>query len=175
MQITKRIGSVLAIFFILSTGFGFARAHNLYGVKDFGVSDHVAPQAPRVTCNIYMQFWCIVQGDSIVNMSDDGSYRTWSISSSKENLPSVIIRENKLCDSTDEFHAKKISEAEHLNTRKQRRHIIEYSLTADGACTLRVEYPVGNGERAREAQRLAQYRLYACKDRSCNIALLSIK
>jgi hypothetical protein len=120
-----------------------------------------------------MQHWCIIGGDGTVNMLDDGNYRIWTISSPESGRPGVIVRENKRCDSTADFHAKKISEKDYIEAGEG-RHAVTLSLTGQDACTVRVEYPTGTADWAREAQRVAKYWLYACADASCRTPLLSV-
>jgi hypothetical protein len=133
------------------------------------------PQAPRIVCNIKMQYWCVVQADSIVNMVDDGDYRVWSITSVDSKRVGVTVRENKNCDSASEFQPQRRYEGDDTADPKRRRHVVEFLLTADGACKLRVEYPLGSSDWAREAQQIANYRLFICNDNSCRARLLTIK
>ena len=129
--------------------------------------------APRIRCGITMQHWCIIAGPGRINMRDDGSYRTWTILPEESNRSSIVVREKKLCDSPAGFEAKKIGEKDYVEDGEN-RHSVTISLTGADACTVRVEYPSGTDDRAREAQRMAKYWLYACAEASCGIPLLSV-
>jgi hypothetical protein len=163
---------LIALFYVSLTGLHTARA------DDSSTTDNetkpVKPSAPRITCAITMQHWCIIGGDGIVNMHDDGNNRMWTITSSTPGSSSVIVRESKLCDSPDDFYPKKISETDYMESRKT-RHVVTFSLTKDDVCTVLVEYPSGTDDRARKAQYIAQYWLYACADASCSTPLLNIR
>lgn len=129
--------------------------------------------APRIRCGITMQHWCIIAGPGTINMQDDGSYRTWTILSKEFSRPSIVVREEKLCDSPAGFEAKKIGEKDYVEDGEN-RHSVTISLTGADACTVRVEYPSGTNDRARESQRMAKYWLYACAEASCSTPLLSV-
>ncbi len=135
------------------------------------------PQAPQVTCDITMRYWCIVQADATVNMVDAGGYRTWSITPAGGKRVGVVVRENKLCDSPNKYRARRVEESDSVDasTPASHSHIVTFSLTEDGVCTLRVQYASGSDDWAREAERIANYRLFVCSGSSCQTSLLSIK
>ena len=137
------------------------------------VAKPVHHSAPRINCGITMQHWCIIAGPGRINMLDDGNYRTWTILSEESSHPSIIVRENKLCDSPAGFQAKKISEKDYVEAGEH-RHAVTISLTGRDTCTMRVEYLAGTDDRARVSQRMAKYWLYACADASCSTPLLDI-
>lgn len=135
------------------------------------------PIAPKVSCNISMRYWCIVQADSVVMMTDDGAHRTWSITPAGGTTALVVVRESKLCDSEAEYRPRRTAERDVSGgvTPFEQKHVIGFSLTESRACTLEVEYPGGNGDLAREGQRLARYRILTCDGRSCRIPLLNVE
>jgi hypothetical protein len=163
--------SFTALFFMFLIGLDAVRAGN--SSTTLRAAKSAAPSAPQVTCGITMQHWCIIAGDGIVNMLDNGNYRTWTIAPSGFKRPSVIVREDNRCDSPDGFHLKKIRETDYVEAG-ERRHAVTLSLTGEDTCTVRVEYPSGTDDRAREAQRMAKYWLYACAEASCRIPLLGV-
>lgn len=136
---------------------------------------HAQPSAPRITCTIRMNFWCIVQADASLNMTDLGDYRTWKMMASGSKREAVTIRENKSCDSPAGLRPRKKFEKDERLASGERRHVLELAISADGACTLRVEYIVGDTDLAREALQIAKYRLYLCSDGSCRRPLLDVR
>jgi hypothetical protein len=150
------------------------RADDLVAV-DSHTLNYEKPHAPKIICNISMQYWCIVQADSLVNMVDNEGYRTWSVVAAGSKATSVIIRENKLCDSPAEYHPRRISEKDEITAPERLGHIVTFSLTKDDVCTLSVEYPLGDDDWARHGQQIAKYRLLICNGSSRRVPLLSIK
>jgi hypothetical protein len=155
-------------------------AATLTGYNTTSVAEVIAaavPQAPPVSCDITMRYWCIVQADATVNMVDAGGYRTWSITPARSKTVGVVVRENKLCDSPGKYRPRRSDESDvvDVSTRDGRNHVVTFSLTEDGVCTLRVEYATGRDDWAREGQRIAKYRLFVCSENSCRTSLLSIE
>jgi hypothetical protein len=155
-------------------------AATLTGYNTTSVSEATAasvPQAPPVSCDITLRYWCIVQADATVNMVDAGGYRTWSITPAGSKTVGVVVRENKLCDSPATYRPRRIDESDgvDVSARAGRNHVVNFSLTEGGVCTLRVEYATGRDDWAREAQGIAKYRLFVCSENSCRTSLLSIE
>lgn len=163
-----RLAALTSIFLI---GLDDAQATDSSATRKIAEPDHHS--APRIKCGITMQHRCIIAGPGRINMLDDGNYRTWTVSSEESSRPSIIVRESKLCDSPDDLQAKKLSEGDYVEAGKN-CHAVTISLTGDDACTIRVEYPSGTDDRAREAQRMAKYWLYVCAEASCRTPLLSV-
>ena len=136
---------------------------------------NASPSAPRVTCNIRMNYWCIVQADATVNMAEAGDYRVWTMTAPDSRREAVTVRESKNCDSPSDLRPRRTHEGDERRASGQRWHAVELALSADGACTLKIEYLAGDSEWAREAQQLANYQLYLCMNGSCRTPLLSIR
>jgi len=128
-----------------------------------------SPKAPRISCGISLPHWCLVQNPGIVTMTDDGHFRTWHLTAEGSDRVAVVIREDKRCDSSGDPQLRRIAErdVEEGSPMGGRWHAVDTSLTQDGACTLRVEYPVGNDDWAREGQRMARHWILACDSRRC--------
>ena len=135
-------------------------------------AQHVQPGAPMVTCTVRMNFWCIVQADAGLNMTDAGDYRTWKMLASGSKREVVTIRESKNCDSPADLRLRKRVEKETRLASGERQRTVELAVSADGACTLKVEYFVGDSDLAREATQMAKYRLYLCEGGLCRRPLL---
>ena len=170
----RSLAIVAAMIVLTLTGYDATRAGDL---SDVGAraSKSTEPRAPRITCSISMHYWCIVQADATVNMIDSDGYRTWSIKAAGSRAVDVVVRENKLCDSSADYGPRRISESDDATTPERRSHVVTLALTADGVCTVRVEYPIGEDDWARAAQRIAQYQLLVCSEHLCRVPLLSIK
>lgn len=147
---------------------------------DVGMSaskvQHAQPSAPRITCTIRMNAWCIAQADAALDMADLGDYRIWKMIAPDSKREVVTIREDKRCDSPDDdLRPRKKFEKDERSASGEDRHTVELAISADGACTLRIEYIVGDTDLAREALQLATYRLYLCSNGSCRRPLLSVR
>lgn len=138
-------------------------------------AQHNQPSAPRITCTIKMNYWCIVQADAGLNMLDLGDYRVWKMSAPGGGREVVIIRESKSCDSLTNLRPKKKLESNDQLASGEFRHEVELTISEDGACTLKIDYVAGNTDSAREAKQLAMNRLYLCDRSVCDRPLLSIK
>lgn len=172
MQIKRFMVGIGIFFIVFMSGGRFSWASST-NANSMTLGGDQGGGAPRITCSISMQFWCIIQANIMINMKDDGNFRIWSITSAGEKSPSVIIRENKRCDSPAEYHPKKISENDEAISRKG-GHVKTFALTSDRSCTISVKYPVGNDDWARDGKRMAKYGLFACINRSCSHSLLDI-
>lgn len=131
--------------------------------------------SPPVSCTVRMNFWCVVQADASLDMTDLGDYRVWEMASSGSKRKTVSVRENKSCDSPAESRPRRKSEKDERLTSGERRHTVELAISADGACALKIEYVIGNTDLAREARQMAKYRLYLCDQGSCRKPLLDVR
>jgi hypothetical protein len=131
--------------------------------------------APKVICTVRMNFWCIVQADAGLNMVEAGDYRIWKMTAPGSQRAVVTIRENKSCDSPADLRPRKMYEKGERARSGDRRHTVGLAISADGICTLQVEYLSGNTDLALEAKQIAKYRLYLCEDQSCRRPLLDVK
>lgn len=159
---------------IVGLGASLAALPASAGLAQVAPSIPAEPHAPRITCSMTMQFWCIVQSGATVNMVDDGDDRIWSITTTRGKRPSVLVRENKTCDSPSAYHPARMKDAADAAPGKRGTRIVTLALTADQSCTLRISYPLGHGDWAREAERMAKYGLRACDKGACRASLLDI-
>lgn len=133
------------------------------------------PSAPMVTCTVRMNHWCIVQADARLNMTDFGDYRIWKMIAPESKREVVVIRESKSCDTPADLRPRRKSEREEQFGSDERHHTVEFFISSDGACTLKVQYLAGDTEWAREAMQLATNRIYLCSNGSCSQPLLNIR
>ena len=132
-------------------------------------------QAPKITCDIRLRYWCIVQADAKINMADEGDDRVWRISATGMRRDEVEVRESKTCDSPSEYQPRKVRERDEGISKIGVRHVSDFTVTADGACRLTVAYPAGAEDWAREARQIANYRLFFCNDGACRTRVLGVK
>lgn len=118
------------------------------------------PPAPRVSCDITMHQWCIVQGDSALSMRDNGEQRIWSLSDRAGRGSLVIVRESRICSVHEDYLPTRISEMDGSSVGEVVQPVrkVRISLSRDRKCILEIEYPLGDSDVAREGQRLARYR-----------------
>lgn len=160
-----RIGIVFVPIAMLLANAGMAQA---------APQDPPAPHAPRITCSITTQFWCIAQSAATVNMVSQGAYRTWSITPRETKRPSVVLRENQVCATPAAYRPSRMKDEVAIGPGKRRQRIVTLALTADRGCTVRISYPMGNDDRAREAERIAKYGVLVCDKGTCRGSLLDI-
>lgn len=59
----------------------------------------VSAQAPKTSCAISMESWCIVQLPSSIEMKDGGNTREWTIETNQDvSEAEISITEDKFCD-----------------------------------------------------------------------------
>ena len=157
----------LCVFCFVGGGFSHSSAQASAGRR-------VQQNAPPVVCTVRMNFWCIVQADSGLSMTDHGDYRIWRMSASGGGRHIVSIREDKSCDSPSDVRVRKKYEKDVRMSSGELHHVVGFAISADGVCTLNVDYVVGNSDIAREATQMVNYRIYLCDGSSCRRSLFSV-
>jgi hypothetical protein len=142
-------------------------------ILSFGHGHASASSAPAVTCTIRMNFWCLVQADAALRMTDSLESRTWSMTDHSRKQVAVIISESKRCDSPGAAHPTRTSDVV-VNTQLGVYRVLRFSLTSDGSCIIKIGIPA-SGSAAQEAERLARTRIYLCQGQDCIAALLRIE
>lgn len=145
--------------------------------SDGDVSSGVGPKptaAPAVTCTVKMNNWCIIQADAGLNMIESGRDRIWRLTAPDSSKELVVIRESKACDTPTDIQPRKNYEREERSSSGEIHNVMEFYITSDKACVLKVKYLAGGTESALEAVQFAKNRIYLCAKGLCNRPLLKV-
>jgi len=125
------------------------------------------PAAPKISCEIRLQSWCITNFDGKISMDDNGSQRIWHLQDRlyMANGPLVIV-EDKNCVYPD-TSLPKVS-----HHKIEREDVIDVAINYIDKCGIHIKYnsePKGNNS---YIQRI-KYGILLCKNNLCEDQLVN--